>query len=61
MSVSYTHLDVYKRQDIIQHLFRIQIIADNLTVHSDINHVERMDAVPVIHIDTVVDLSLIHI
>ena len=34
----------------------IQIIADNLTVHSDINHVERMDAVPVIHIDTVVDV-----
>ncbi len=42
--------------DIIQHLFGVQIVADDLPIHADVNHVERMDTVAVIRIDAVIDV-----
>ena len=49
---------MYNRQ--IQQFFGVQIITDEFTVHTDINHVERMDAVLIVDVDALIDICLLY-
>ena len=48
-------LALAEQPDGVQHLFRVEVVADNLTILADVDHVERMNAVPVVFIHAVVD------
>ena len=41
----------------IKQVFRLQVVAEDLSVFSDIDHVEGVYAIPVIDVDTVIDIS----
>ena len=45
-----------KQSHIIKQFLRVQIIADDFSVHTDINHIERMDAVLIINVHALVDV-----